>query len=386
MECFLAGKKRVVVKVGSSLLTDQARLTPRWSFMQHVMEDIAALRDEGYEVVLCSSGAVALGMKTIGVTPETAGLRDKQAAAACGMPLLLDAYKHIGHQHDLSIAQILVTLGDFENHRRFLNTKNTLERLMLAGVLPVINENDTITTEEIRVGDNDRLAAKVAQMIQAEHLVILTSVDGLYDRPPQEPGARLVETVHDVSEYLDVTTTVGALGTGGMLTKLQAANMAQNAGCNTLIANGERPRPVSTVLKGERPCTTCVAHAEPLDTWAAWLTSRLQKAGSIVISTEAAEAVARGDRGVSRTDVISLDGCFSKGDVIHLYFEDGVERARGMTDFSSEQAETLVRNPDLSVKALFGYQSRGVLIDAANLIVLDDRQIQWATDPELEAA
>ncbi len=384
MECFLAGKKRVVVKVGSSLLTDQARLTPRWGFMQRVMEDIGALRDEGYEVILCSSGAVALGMKTLGVTPETAGLRDKQAAAACGMPLLLDAYKHIGHQHDLRIAQILVTLGDFENHRRYLNTKNTLERLMAASVLPIINENDTITTEEIRVGDNDRLAAKVAQMIQAQHLVILTSVDGLYDRPPAEPGARLVETVHDVSEYLDVTTTVGALGTGGMLTKLQAANMAQNAGCHTLIANGERERPISSVLKGERPCTTCVAHAEPLTSWAAWLTSRLQRAGSVVISAEAAEAVARGDRGVSRSDVISLTGQFSKGDVIHLYDEAGVERARGMTDFSSEQAETLVRNPDLSVKALFGYQSRGVLVEATNLIVLDDRQIQWQVEPETE--
>lgn len=374
----------MVVKVGSSLLTDQARLTPRWGFMQRVMEDIGALRDEGYEVILCSSGAVALGMKTLGVTPETAGLRDKQAAAACGMPLLLDAYKHIGHQHDLRIAQILVTLGDFENHRRYLNTKNTLERLMAASVLPIINENDTITTEEIRVGDNDRLAAKVAQMIQAQHLVILTSVDGLYDRPPAEPGARLVETVHDVSEYLDVTTTVGALGTGGMLTKLQAANMAQNAGCHTLIANGERERPISSVLKGERPCTTCVAHAEPLTSWAAWLTSRLQRAGSVVISAEAAEAVARGDRGVSRSDVISLTGQFSKGDVIHLYDEAGVERARGMTDFSSEQAETLVRNPDLSVKALFGYQSRGVLVEATNLIVLDDRQIQWQVEPETE--
>ncbi|HTO27789.1 MAG TPA: glutamate 5-kinase, partial [Devosia sp.] len=168
--------KRVVVKIGSSLLTDQHRLTPRWAFLQRVVEDIALLRDEGYEVILCSSGAVALGMKMIGVTPATAGLRDKQAAAACGMPLLLAAYKQIGHEHDLNIAQILVTLGDFEDHPRFLNTKNTLHRLLSAGVLPIINENDTITTEEIRVGDNDRLAAKVAQMVQAQHLVILTGV------------------------------------------------------------------------------------------------------------------------------------------------------------------------------------------------------------------
>ena len=211
---------------------------------------------------------MALGLRMIDATPENAGLRDKQAAAACGMPLLLDAYKHIGHQYDLKIAQILTTLDDFEDHRRFLNMKNTVHRLLEAGVLPVINENDTITTEEIRVGDNDRLAAKVAQMLQAQHLVILTGVDGLYDRNPSEPGAQLIETVHDVTPYLEVTTEVGDLGSGGMLTKLQAANMAQNAGCHTLIANGEVDRPISSALKKERPCTTCVAHAEPLTSWA----------------------------------------------------------------------------------------------------------------------
>ena len=366
----MSGAKRVVVKVGSSLLTDEVRLTPRGGFMQQVLEDIALLRDEGYEVVLCSSGAVALGMRMLGVTPATAGLRDKQAAAACGMPLLLDAYKHIGHQHELNIAQILVTLGDFEDHSRFLNTKNTVHRLLAAGVLPIINENDTITTEEIRVGDNDRLAAKVAQIIQAEHLVILTGVDGLYDRDPSEPGARLVETVHDVSQYLDVTSSVSALGSGGMLTKMQAANMAQNAGCHTLIANGEVQNPISSVLKAERRCTTCVAH------------NRLQVAGSLVISSEAADAVERGERGIGREDVLSLTGSYAKGDVLHVYDESGIERARGMTDFSSEETAILMRNLDMPVKALIGYQSRGVLIEKTNLIALDARQIQWKPQAE----
>ena len=141
--------KRVVVKVGSSLLTDQVRLTPRWGFMQQVLEDIALLRDEGYEVVLCSSGAVALGMRMLDVTPATAGLRDKQAAAACGMPLLLDAYKHIGHQHELDIAQILVTLGDFEDHARFLNTKNTVHRLLDAGVLPIDRKSTRLNSSQM---------------------------------------------------------------------------------------------------------------------------------------------------------------------------------------------------------------------------------------------
>ena len=368
---------RIVIKVGSSLLTDQNKLVPRWAFLQRLMEDIALLSSRGYEVILCSSGAVSLGMKMIGVTPATAGLRDKQAAAACGMPLLLNAYKQIGHEHDLNIAQILVTLGDFGDHRRFLNTKNTLHRLIESGVLPIINENDTITTEEIRVGDNDRLAAKVAQMVQAQHLVILTGVDGLYDRDPSEPGAQLVEIVHDVSQYLAVTSGVSTLGTGGMLTKMQAANMAQNAGCTTLIANGEADNPITSVLDGHRPCTTCVAHAEPADSWAAWLTDRLQMDGSIVVSNSAADALAAGNRGIDRDDVISICGKYVKGDVIHIYDETGTERARGMTDFSSEETAILVRNGAIPVKQLIGYHSRGVLVEIDNLICLDDRHILW---------
>ncbi len=347
------------------------------------MEDIAVLSSRGFEVILCSSGAVSLGMKMIGVTPATAGLRDKQAAAACGMPLLLNAYKQIGHEHGLNIAQVLVTLGDFGDHPRFLNTKNTLHRLLEAGVLPIINENDTITTEEIRVGDNDRLAAKVGQMVQAQHLVILTSVDGLYDLDPSEPGARLVETVHDVSQYLSVTGGVSTLGTGGMLTKMQAANMAQNAGCTTLIANGEADHPITSVLDGKRACTTCVAHAEPADSWAAWLTDRLQMDGSIVVSNSAADAMAAGGRGIDRNDVISINGSYVKGDVIHIYDESGIERARGMTDFSSDETAILIRNLDIPVKQLIGYHSRAVLVEIENLVCLDERHILW--EP-LEAA
>jgi glutamate 5-kinase len=369
--------KRIVIKIGSSLLTNQALLTPRWGFLQRIMEDIALLRAEGYEVILCSSGAVALGLRMIDATPETAGLRDKQAAAACGMPLLLNAYKQVGQEHDINIAQILVTLGDVEAHRRFLNTKNTLHRLLSSGILPIINENDTVTTEEIRVGDNDRLAARIAQMVQAQHLVILTSVDGLYDRNPSEPGAKLVEIVHDVSQYLAVTDSVSALGSGGMLTKMQAANMAQNAGCTTLIANGEADRPVSSVLRGARPCTRCVAFAEPATSWAAWLTDRLQMAGSIVISVAAADAIGAGNRGVERGDIVSIRGNYVKGDVLHIYDETGAERARGMADFSSEETAILLRNPDLPAKQLLGYFTRAVLIEPENLINLDARHLQW---------
>ncbi len=345
--------------------------------MQRIMEDFATLRDQGYEVILCSSGAVALGMKMMGVSPETAGLRDKQASAACGMPLLLNAYKQIGHEYDLNIAQILVTLGDFEAHSRYLNTKNTLVRLLKSNVVPIINENDTITTEEIRVGDNDRLAAKVAQMVLAEHLIILTSVDGLYDRDPSEPGAKLVEEVHDVSDYLSVTEGVSTLGSGGMLTKLQAANMAQNSGCNTIIANGENDNPIISALNGDRPRTICIAHSEPLTSWSTWLSERLHVAGSIVVNSEAAEEIAAGKRGIAREDVVSVEGSYKKGDVIHIYDEEGRERARGMTDFTSEETGILVRNLNISVKQLLGYHSRACLVEPNNMTSLDDRHIPW---------
>lgn len=377
--------KRVVIKIGSSLLTDENRLTPRWAFLQRVVEDIALLHSKGYEVILCSSGAVALGMKAVGVTPDTAGLRDKQAAAACGMPLLLNAYKQIGHEYNLQIAQILVTLGDFEDHRRFLNTKNTLNRLLASNIVPIINENDTITTEEVRVGDNDRLAAKVAQMVQAKHLVILTGVDGLYDKNPSEPGAKLVETVHDVSEYISATQGVSTLGTGGMLTKIQAANMAQNAGTTTLIANGEADDPISSVLIGDRRCTTFVAPDNPPDSWEAWIANRLQMAGSIVVSDDAAKAIANSSRGIDRGDVVSVHGDFSKGDVIHVYDGDGVERARGMSDFSSQETEIMVRNIDVPTEQLLGYHTRAVLIEQDNLVSLDDRHLPWEQQPDVSA-
>lgn len=368
--------KRIVVKIGSSLLANPDLLTPRFGFIQRLLQDVSALRLDGYEVILCSSGAVALGLNMVGAEPGKAGLTDKQAAAACGMPLLLNAYKQVGLEYGFDIAQVLVTLGDFEDHRRFMNTKNTVHRLLQSGIVPIVNENDTITTEEIRVGDNDRLAAKVAQMVEAREFVILTSVDGLYDRNPSEPGAVLVEELVDVSEYLAATTGVSTLGSGGMLTKLQAANMAQNAGCTTLIANGEAERPLLSVLNKERRCTRCIAHADPASGWKAWLTNRLQMAGSLVVATEVANDLADG-RGIFRQDVKSMHGDFTRGDVLHIYDEEGVERARGLTDFTSEETRVLIVNPDLDPEQLLGYQTHAQLIKPDNMILLENRHLQW---------
>ena len=369
--------KTIVVKVGSSLLANEERLTPRWAFMHNLLEDIARLREGGAKVILCSSGSVALGLNMLGERPETAGLRDKQAAAACGMPLLLNAYKQVAHEYSFEIAQVLVTLRDLEDRKRFLNTKNTVDRLLDANIMPIINENDTITTEEIRVGDNDRLSAKIAQMLQADELIILTQVDGLYDKDPSEPGARLVEEVTDVSPYHAVTEGVSNLGSGGMLTKIQAAHMAQNSGCDTRIAHGEYEQPVTSVLNDERPHTRIFANDRPESAWANWLTDRLQMAGSIVVTPETAEALKSGRRNIGREDVVSIQGPYVKGDVIHIYGESGNELARGLTNFSSDETMALARNPGMTALQLLGYKTLGTLITDKNMVVLDDRHLPW---------
>ena len=370
-------QKRIVVKVGSSLLADAEHLRPRYSFMHGLLSDIADLQKRGYEVVLASSGSVALGLKTLNTDVESAGVQDKQAAAACGQPILLNAYKQIALECGFDIAQVLVTLDDLEERRRFLNTKNTVHRLLEHGVLPIVNENDTVTTEEIRVGDNDRLAAKVAQMIQAQHLIILTSVDGLYDRDPSEAGAVLVESVEDVSEYLEVTSGTSQLGSGGMLTKMQAANMAQNAGCTTLISRGIMDRPISSVLRNERPHTRCIAKSTPSSSWAIWLTDRLQMAGSVVLKQAAADSLEHNGEGVLCADLLSLHSMFQKADVLHIYDEQGVERARGLSNMSSDEAALIARHPDRPVKELLGYQCESRLVNRNNLVILEDHHLPW---------
>jgi glutamate 5-kinase len=373
---------RIVVKVGSSLLAKTPELRPRYAFMHGLLSDIAQLRRRGFEVVLASSGSVALGLSLLHADSEKAGVQEKQAAAACGQPILLNAYKQVALECGFDIAQVLVTLEDMEDSRRFLNTKNTIHALLDLGVLPIVNENDSVTTEEIRVGDNDRLAARVAQMIQAEHLVILTSVDGLYDRNPDDAGSRLIDEVDDVSRYLDVTTGTNPLGSGGMYTKMQAANMAQNAGCETIISRGVIDQPITAALQGQRPRTRCVAKSTPQSAWAIWLTDRLQMAGSLVLAQDAAERLEASGRGISCHDLRSIHQAFQKGDVLHVYDESGKEVARGLSNLSSGEAALIARHPSTPCEQLLGYRAEPVLVNRKNLVILEDHHLPWEQPSE----
>lgn len=375
-------KPRVVVKIGSSLLANADLLTPRYAFIHGLLSDIALLQEKGFEVILTSSGSVALGMNSICSTAETASITDKQAAAACGQPILMHAYKQVALEYGFDIAQVLVTLEDLEDMKRFLNTKNTVERLLERGVMPIVNENDTVTTEELRVGDNDRLAAKIAQMLQADHLIILTCIDGLYDRNPDEEGAVLVRSIENVSEYLEVATGASAMGTGGMFTKLQAANMAQNAGCTTIIARGHLDSPISSVMSGERVGTICKAHNTPASHWRVWLTDRLQMAGGLIIQQAVSDQLEDSGKGISCYDVVSTHGSFQKADVLHVYDEKGVEIARGLCNFSSDEVARIANHPDDPVEDLLGYRSSPTLVNKENLAILATRHLPWEQPDE----
>ncbi|KPB01811.1 glutamate 5-kinase [Ahrensia marina] len=368
-------KKKIVVKIGSSLLANSDKLTLRYAFMNGMMSDLAQLQKEGHDIILTSSGSVALGLNMIGKRPEDAGITDKQAAAACGQPLLMNAYRQVASEHDMDVAQMLVTAGDMEERRRFLNIKNTMVRLLESSIMPIVNENDSIATHDLRVGDNDRLSAKIAQMIEADLLIILTSVEGLYDRDPSDPDAQFIAEVEDVSQHLESTTGISALGSGGMLTKMQAASMAQHAGVETIIADGIIERPISSVLKNERRYTRCLVTGETATPLKVWLSNRLQVSGTLVVSKEVAALLAAGECGISRNDVISIQGEFTKGDVLHVYDEEGTEVARGLTNFSSEETMLMARHIDMPVEDVIGYKTKSDIIAADNILILEENHL-----------
>jgi len=372
----MSAKKKIVVKIGSSLLANSSNLTLRYAFMNGLISDLAQLQREGHNIILTSSGSVALGLNMIGKRPEDAGVLDKQAAAACGQPMLMNAYRQVASEYDLNVAQLLVTVEDMEERRRFLNIKNTMLRLFENDIMPIINENDTIATRELRVGDNDRLSAKVAQMVEADELIILTSVDGLYDRDPSDPNAKFIHEIEDVSEHLETTTGTSALGSGGMLTKMHAANMAQNAGVETIIAEGIIERPVSSVLNKERRFTRCLVRGKTASPLKVWLSNRLQVSGTLVVSNEFAQNFTEKKIGISRMDIISLQGNFTKGDVLHIYNEDGEEVARGLTNFSSEEIMLLARHLDMPVEDVIGYKTKSDIVGAENILVLEENHLQ----------
>ncbi len=364
----LHSAKNVVVKIGSALVADGAQ--PRQNWLNALAADIAAMRSRGCHVVLVSSGAIALGRRLLGPSVPRK-LEGKQAAAALGQPLLMAAMREAFQAQGVPVAQALLTLEDTENRRRWLNARATLKTLLDAGAIPIINENDTIATDEIRYGDNDRLAARVAQMISADVLVLLSDIDGLYTSDPrQDPSATHIPEVRELdAKHLDMAGEPNAdagVGSGGMVTKLAAARIAWSAGCATAITIGDRPKPLSDLLTGAR-ATWILPPLSPDKAREIWLRGHLTPEGAFHIDAGAARAL---DDGASLLPVglVQVEGEFARGAAVAVKNPDGEIIAKGVTAYSSADAMRIAGAQSDQVESILGQRGRPALIHRDDLV------------------
>lgn len=364
----LTDARRVVVKIGSALLVDagSGRLDELW--FESLIDDIAAMRERGQEVLVVSSGAIALGRRHLGLKDGPLRLDQSQAAAAAGQIRLAHAWQAALARHDLPVAQVLVTLGDTEERQRYLNARGTLETLLGLGAVPVINENDTVATEEIRYGDNDRLAARIAQMVSADCLVLLSDVDGLYEADPLRfPEADLVREVREVTPDVELMAGESAtdLGSGGMVTKVAAAKIALRAGCHMVIASGSTPHPLNSIEAGAR-CTWFIASASPRGVRKQWIAGTLQPRGEIVVDAGAAAALVSG-KSLLPAGAISIEGEFDRGDAVIVRDADGKELAHGLVAYSAREARNIIGRKSAEIADILGYRGRDELIHRNDL-------------------
>ena len=365
----LTGVRRWVIKVGSALLTnDGLGLDPQ--VMTTLTRQLASLHALGHEVVLVSSGAIAAGLVRLNLAERPREVHLSQAAAAVGQSALVRAYEDCLGPHGVITAQILLSHADVRARDRYLNARSTLNTLLGMGVLPIINENDTVVTDEIRLGDNDTLAALVANLVDAEALLILTDQDGLMDRDPrQDQDAKLIASadVHDPD--LDAIAGEGsALGRGGMATKLSAARLAARSGTSTIIANGRLPEVISKVVGGESVGTFLHTNRQPLSARKQWLASLLHAQGQLVLDEGAATVVSDHGRSLLPIGITAVTGSFQRGDLVSCVDATGKERARGLVNYASDEAAALIGKSSTDIEAILGYRGEEEMIHRDNLV------------------
>ena len=368
-EC-LSGAKRIVVKIGSTLLVDPDTGTVRSAWLEALAADVAACRTRGQETLIVSSGAIALGRRHLGLDADPLRLEDSQAAAAVGQIRLAHAYQETFARHASTIAQILLTLDDTEERRRYLNARNTLSTLLRHGAVPVINENDTVATAEIRFGDNDRLAARVAQMISADCLVLLSDIDGLYTGDPKlDDDAELVPEVRAISPEIEAMAGKARPGdgSGGMVTKLMAARIALAAGCHVVITDGREPHPLQALAEGAR-ATWFIAGGSPRTARKQWIAGSLEPAGSLIVDDGAARALATG-KSLLPAGVTAVEGRFDRGDAVIVRNGAGAELGRGLSAYAAEDARRIMGHKSREIEALLGYRGRDEMIHRDDLVL-----------------
>src|SRR5579862_3647328 len=368
----LTQARRVVVKVGSALLVDgdSGRVNRAW--LETLVADLLRLRKRGQKVILVSSGAIALGRRRLGLKPGALRLEDSQAAAAVGQIRLAHAYKELLEGNDVTVAQVLLTLEDSERRRRYLNARATLESLLALGALPVINENDTVATAEIRYGDNDRLAARVARMAGADCLVLRSDVDGLYTADPnKDRNAQMIEQVRQITPESEAMAGSSAsdVGSGGMTTKILAAKIAVSAGCHMCIATGHHRHPVRRLEEEGSRCTWFLPTGNPTTARKQWIAGTLNPAGSITIDAGALRALLEG-KSLLPAGVTKSRGRFERGDTVSVLSQEGIEIARGIIAYSDVDAARIMGRKSSEIEGLLGFRGRDEMIHRDNLVII----------------
>lgn len=362
--------RRIVVKVGSALLVDAetGRINRPW--LETLIEDLLRLRNRDQQVILVSSGAIALGRLELRLARGPLRLEESQAAAAVGQIRLAHAYKELLDSHGVTVAQVLLTLEDSERRRRYLNARATLDSLLALGALPVINENDTVATAEIRYGDNDRLAARVAQMSGADCLILLSDVEGLFTADPnKDPNARFIPEVRQITPEIEAMAGASAsdVGSGGMTTKILAAKIAMSAGCHMCIAAGRYSHPVGRIESGARR-TWFVANASPIAARKQWIAGTLRPAGAITIDAGALRALLEG-KSLLPAGVIDTRGRFERGDTVSILAQDGTEMGRGITAYSNIDASRIIGRKSSEIEGILGFRGRYEMVHRDNLVL-----------------
>lgn len=362
--------KRLVIKIGSSLLVDDATGTIHYEWLSSLIDDIVKYCKAGQEIILVSSGAIALGRRHLKLKAGKLQLEQKQACAAIGQIRLAHAYQEKLAEHDITVAQILLTLDDSENRRRYLNAKNTLETLLNLRIIPVINENDTVATAEIRFGDNDRLAARVAQMVSADTLVLLSDIDGLYTADPRiDPNAQFIPEVKALTpEILEMAKdSMTEYGSGGMITKLSAAKIALTSGCRMVIAAGKHLHPLSRIDE-VRKNTWFIPSMTPMNARKNWIAQHLQPKGCLQIDDGATEALNQG-KSLLSVGITGLEGDFHKGDAICILNPDREEIARGLTNYPAHEVRKIMGRKSSDYERILGYEGCEEVIHRDHLVL-----------------
>jgi glutamate 5-kinase len=361
--------RRIVVKVGSSLLVDSAagRLNSDW--LASLAADIAGLHHNKCDVLVVSSGAIALGRAVLKLPAGPLKLEDSQAAAAVGQIALARSWAEVLGAHAITAGQVLVTLGDTEERRRYLNARSTIDKLLEWRAVPVINENDTVATSEIRYGDNDRLAARVATMMSADLLVLLSDIDGLYDKPPATGGAKLVPVVTRITPEIEAMAGASESPTarGGMVTKIEAGKIATTAGTHMVIASGRVPHPLQAISDGA-PCTWFLTPANPVTARKKWIAGSLEPRGALVIDAGAVKALRIG-KSLLPAGVVKVEGAFGRGDAVVVRGPDGSEIGRGLIAYDAEDADKIKGRSSADVLSILGFTGRTEMIHRDDLVL-----------------